>query len=209
VPRRSRYHTGNVFPRPAQASRQPNRGRISCSSASAGALITGLALPTRSASSGSSIVSRSSSLSSSSKELVCFSAAQLGLDAGLIELYRRRQPTISEARPPVPSQQKGPLLAYKITPICLVSLLEDDVNPVIGRVVGIRWKDSRACVSISAVAASRGRQRPVSHRVGKIATIGRIIAVRVIRGDVKAVASSAPVALHRLATCVPVFCGPL
>src|SRR6266446_1164415 len=30
------------------------------------------------------------------KELVCFSAAQLGLDAGLIELYRKRQPTISE-----------------------------------------------------------------------------------------------------------------
>ena len=29
-------------------------------------------------------------------ELVCFSAAQLGLDAGLIELYRKRQPTISE-----------------------------------------------------------------------------------------------------------------
>jgi hypothetical protein len=30
------------------------------------------------------------------EELVCFSAAQLGLDAGLIEFYRRRQPTISE-----------------------------------------------------------------------------------------------------------------
>ena len=30
------------------------------------------------------------------EELVCFSAAQLGLDAGLIELYRKRQPTISE-----------------------------------------------------------------------------------------------------------------
>ena len=32
------------------------------------------------------------------EELVCFSAAQLGLDAGLIELYRKRQPTISEHR---------------------------------------------------------------------------------------------------------------
>ena len=41
------------------------------------------------------------------EELVCFSAAQLGLDAGLIEPYRRRQPTISEARPPVPSHKKG------------------------------------------------------------------------------------------------------
>src|ERR1700757_4556550 len=30
------------------------------------------------------------------EELVCFSAAQLGLDAGLIELYHKRQPTISE-----------------------------------------------------------------------------------------------------------------
>ncbi len=30
------------------------------------------------------------------EELVYFSAAQLGLDAGLIELYRKRQPTISE-----------------------------------------------------------------------------------------------------------------
>ena len=30
------------------------------------------------------------------EELVCFSAGQLGLDAGLIELYRKRQPTISE-----------------------------------------------------------------------------------------------------------------
>jgi hypothetical protein len=30
------------------------------------------------------------------EELLCFSAAQLGLDAGLIELYRKRQPTISE-----------------------------------------------------------------------------------------------------------------
>src|SRR5258708_34331458 len=30
------------------------------------------------------------------EELVCFSAAQLGLDPGLIELYRKRQPTISE-----------------------------------------------------------------------------------------------------------------
>jgi predicted transcriptional regulator len=30
------------------------------------------------------------------EELVSFSAAQLGLDAGLIELYRKRQPTISE-----------------------------------------------------------------------------------------------------------------
>src|SRR6202030_2591332 len=30
------------------------------------------------------------------EELVCFSATQLGLDAGLIELYRKRQPTISE-----------------------------------------------------------------------------------------------------------------
>jgi len=30
------------------------------------------------------------------EELVCFSAAQLGLDAGLIELYRKRQPTICE-----------------------------------------------------------------------------------------------------------------
>ena len=30
------------------------------------------------------------------EELVCFSAAQFGLDAGLIEFYRRRQPTISE-----------------------------------------------------------------------------------------------------------------
>jgi hypothetical protein len=30
------------------------------------------------------------------EELVCFSAAQLGLDVGLIELYRKRQPTISE-----------------------------------------------------------------------------------------------------------------
>jgi Domain of unknown function (DUF4158) len=29
-------------------------------------------------------------------QLVCFSAAQLGLDAELIELYRKRQPTISE-----------------------------------------------------------------------------------------------------------------
>jgi hypothetical protein len=29
-------------------------------------------------------------------ELVCFSAGQLGLDAGLIELYRKQQPTISE-----------------------------------------------------------------------------------------------------------------
>jgi Domain of unknown function (DUF4158) len=29
------------------------------------------------------------------EELVCFSAAQLGLDAGLIELYRKRRPTIS------------------------------------------------------------------------------------------------------------------
>jgi hypothetical protein len=31
------------------------------------------------------------------EELVCFSAAQLGLDAGLIELYRKRQPTIFRA----------------------------------------------------------------------------------------------------------------
>jgi hypothetical protein len=30
------------------------------------------------------------------EELVCFSAAQLWLNAGLIELYRKRQPTISE-----------------------------------------------------------------------------------------------------------------
>ena len=30
------------------------------------------------------------------EELVCFSAGQLGLDAGLIELYRKRQPTIPE-----------------------------------------------------------------------------------------------------------------
>jgi Domain of unknown function (DUF4158) len=30
------------------------------------------------------------------EELVCFSAAQLRLDARLIELYRKRQPTISE-----------------------------------------------------------------------------------------------------------------
>jgi len=30
------------------------------------------------------------------EELLCFSAAQLGLDPGLIELYRKRQPTISE-----------------------------------------------------------------------------------------------------------------
>jgi hypothetical protein len=30
------------------------------------------------------------------EEVVYFSAAQLGLDAGLIELYRKRQPTISE-----------------------------------------------------------------------------------------------------------------
>src|SRR6202035_3499079 len=30
------------------------------------------------------------------EELVCFSAGQLGLDAGLIELYRKRQPKISE-----------------------------------------------------------------------------------------------------------------
>jgi hypothetical protein len=30
------------------------------------------------------------------KEGVCFSAAQLGLDAGLIEFYRKQQPTISE-----------------------------------------------------------------------------------------------------------------
>jgi hypothetical protein len=32
------------------------------------------------------------------EELVCFSAAQLGLDAGLIELYCKRPPTISEHR---------------------------------------------------------------------------------------------------------------
>ena len=30
------------------------------------------------------------------EKLVCLSAAQLGLDAELIELYRKRQPTISE-----------------------------------------------------------------------------------------------------------------
>ena len=30
------------------------------------------------------------------EELVCLSAGQLGLDAGLIELYRKRQPKISE-----------------------------------------------------------------------------------------------------------------
>jgi hypothetical protein len=30
------------------------------------------------------------------EELLCFSAAQLGLDAGLIELYRKRQSTMSE-----------------------------------------------------------------------------------------------------------------
>ena len=30
------------------------------------------------------------------EELGCFSAAQLGLDADLIELYRKRQPTTSE-----------------------------------------------------------------------------------------------------------------
>ena len=30
------------------------------------------------------------------EELVCFTAAQLRLDARLIELYRKRQPTISE-----------------------------------------------------------------------------------------------------------------
>jgi hypothetical protein len=30
------------------------------------------------------------------EELLCFSAAQLGLDGGLIELCRKRQPTISE-----------------------------------------------------------------------------------------------------------------
>jgi hypothetical protein len=30
------------------------------------------------------------------EQLVCFSAAQLGLDPGLIELYRKRQPTISK-----------------------------------------------------------------------------------------------------------------
>ena len=30
------------------------------------------------------------------EELVCFCAGQLGLDAGLIELYCKRQPTISE-----------------------------------------------------------------------------------------------------------------
>jgi hypothetical protein len=30
------------------------------------------------------------------EELVCFSAAQSGLHAGLIELYRKRQPKISE-----------------------------------------------------------------------------------------------------------------
>jgi hypothetical protein len=30
------------------------------------------------------------------EELACFSAAQLGLDAGLIEPYRKQQPTISE-----------------------------------------------------------------------------------------------------------------
>ena len=30
------------------------------------------------------------------EELVCFSAAQLGLDVELIELYRKRQPTISK-----------------------------------------------------------------------------------------------------------------
>jgi hypothetical protein len=35
------------------------------------------------------------------EELLCFSAAQLGLDGGLIELCRKRQPTISDRPSPV------------------------------------------------------------------------------------------------------------
>jgi NAD(P)-dependent dehydrogenase (short-subunit alcohol dehydrogenase family) len=44
VLRRSPYHSGNVFPRQAQASRQSNRGRFRAVP-SVGALITGLATP--------------------------------------------------------------------------------------------------------------------------------------------------------------------
>jgi len=40
VPRRSRYHTGNVFPRPAQARRQPDRGKF-CSARQVPALSVG------------------------------------------------------------------------------------------------------------------------------------------------------------------------
>jgi hypothetical protein len=60
------------------------------------ALMTGLGLPIRSDSSGSSIASRSQQPFELFEELVCFSAARWGLDPGLIELYRKRQPTISE-----------------------------------------------------------------------------------------------------------------
>jgi hypothetical protein len=64
--------------------------------ASACALVTGSALPIRSLSFG--IFNRFPQQQPFElfEELVCFSAAQLGLDADLIELYRKRQPTISE-----------------------------------------------------------------------------------------------------------------
>ena len=65
------------------------------------------------------------------EELVCFSAAQLGLDVGLIELYRKRQPTICEHQQTITGYlrlrpfdnaeaRKDASLAYKITRICLV-----------------------------------------------------------------------------------------
>ena len=42
--------------------------------------------------------------------LVRFSAAQLGLDAGLIELYRKRQPTISEHQQTITGLSEAPPL---------------------------------------------------------------------------------------------------
>ena len=74
----------------------PSPRKISYNSASAGAPITGLALPTRSPLSGSLTVSRGSSPLSSSRNWFASALAQLRLDARLIELYRKRQPTISE-----------------------------------------------------------------------------------------------------------------
>jgi hypothetical protein len=69
---------------------------VVCNSASVGALITGAALPIRSLSFGHFNRFPQQQPFELLEELVCFSAAQLGIDPDLIELYRKRQPTISE-----------------------------------------------------------------------------------------------------------------
>jgi hypothetical protein len=86
---------------------------------------------------------------------------------------------------------------YRRALLCLISLLsEDDVDPVVVRVVGIIWEDVRAAIGINPVTAGRGarrgRQQPIGMGVCEVVAVGRILSgVGVVRSDVGGVCCDA------------------